>query len=481
VGTTIFPPPRRLLDAVVVGAGPAGIFAALRAARSGGWVLVIDCGPDLNRRAEAGRQGRARESMITSGFGGAGLFSDGKLCLSPRIGSTISNRFPAEQVAGRHRRIDAIIRGGQAVPLDGADAGPTALVAAAADAAGLEYLHYPVRHVGGDRLPHMLARLRRRLAVSARVACDTRCQEVVPASAGGFDVTLEGRLTGRVRGRNVVLAPGKVGAGWLAEAGTRLGLAREAPATKLGLRLEGPREYLRPLARAAADPKLIWHADHGAEVRTHCVCFGGDVVAARYGDLMLAGGDAAAERGSDRSNCALLAAPGGVLPVTPPLARDLVRRINDSCGGRVMAQRLSDFMTGAPTRAPVAEVAEGFSPSLPDAAPGDFTTAFPAPVVGLLRAFVVRLAALCPAALCPGNVMYGPAVERWAYRFTVTDEMEAPSCPGLFLAGDGPGLTGGIIGAADSGWLAGDAVAARQVWARRREPRSHPVHDREGR
>jgi len=82
----------------------------------------------------------------------------------------------------------------------------------------------------------------------------------------------------------------------------------------------------------------------------------------------------------------------------------------------------------------------------------------------LLREFVIRLGGLCPLALHPRNLLYGPAVERWAPRFAVSDEMETDR-PGLFLVGDGPGLTGGVVGAAETGWLAGDAIAGRLMTA----------------
>jgi uncharacterized FAD-dependent dehydrogenase len=99
---------------------------------------------------------------------------------------------------------------------------------------------------------------------------------------------------------------------------------------------------------------------------------------------------------------------------------------------------------------------------MPAARSGDLGSELPAAIVALLREYLHKLAVLCPQSLDPDNQLYGPAVERWASRFAVSDEMETEQ-PGLFLVGDGPGLTGGIIGAADSGWLAGDAIAARCI------------------
>jgi uncharacterized FAD-dependent dehydrogenase len=256
-----------------------------------------------------------------------------------------------------------------------------------------------------------------------------------------------------------VLAPGKVGSAWMDELGARLGLVRDPANPKIGFRLEGPKEFLRPLLSVAGDPKLIWSAGNRAEVRTHCVCYGGDVVPATYDGLLLVGGHSDSRHGADRSNTAVIATAGRDLLLTPTQARDLVAALNRRFGG-VGAQRLGDFQTGTATTGSVLDLANGFTPSMPDAVTGDLSAALPPPITHLLRAFVDRLATLCPQALHPANLIYGPAVERWAPRFCVSDEMETAQ-RGLFLVGDGPGLTGGVIGAAETGWLAGDAIAAR--------------------
>lgn len=312
---------------VVVGAGPAGLFAAARASAAGR-VLLVDSGADLGGRLAARRRGGDQHTTITSGFGGAGLFSDGKLCLSHRIGSTVSHRFPTAEVNGRQRMIDEAIRGGRPAPLAGVDVAAAKELAGLAASAGMEYVHYPVRHVGTDQLPSMLSDVRDQLGDQVQVNCRTSCLDVRPIHCHGAQrwmVELDGgHARWRIAAANVVLAPGKLGASWLADLGERLGLRREPPRPKLGFRLEGPRDFLDPLLAVADDPKLIWRAANGAEARTHCVCPGGDVVAAAYEDLVLVGGHSASDRAQDRSNCALIAAPGTSTPVTDLQARDVV-------------------------------------------------------------------------------------------------------------------------------------------------------------
>ncbi|MEU4243131.1 FAD-binding protein [Actinoplanes sp. NPDC026619] len=451
-------------DVVVVGAGPAGLFAALRAQRVPGIrMLVVDAGLDLTDRLDAQQSRPGDNAIITMGFGGAGLFSDGKLCLSHRIGSTLAHRFPANEVEERQHAIDELIRGGEDAPLLGADVDAAAALERGAAAVGMEFLHYPLRHVGSDQLPRMLSRLRARLGPDVDVRCRTEAVEITESSLPGSRWTVRlhraGDLPTAVYAQHVVLAPGKVGSAWMDRVGAELDLRRHPACPKLGFRLEGRKDFLDPLLSVAGDPKLIWRAGSGAEVRTHCVCYGGDVVPAGYEGLLLVGGHADSGHAADRSNTAVIATAGKDLPLTSSEARGVVATINGRYGGLV-AQSLGDFLAGVPSRQSVAGLAAAFTPSMPAVAPGDLAAALPAPITGLLRRFIERLAGLCPQALDPTNVLYGPAVERWAARFAVSDAMETDR-PGLYLAGDGPGLTGGIIGAAESGWLAGDNIAGR--------------------
>lgn len=450
----------RLFHTVVVGAGPGGLLAAHRSDVPAPGLLLLDGGGDVDDRVSAMRSGNLGDA-VTRGFGGAGLFSDGKLCLSPRIGSTVSHRFDPSHVSARQYSIDDILRSGEPAEVHGADAEAAARLEKSAAAAGLEYVHYPVRHVGTDQLPGMLNRLWTRLAARATIACRTTCIGLRPSGRRDFrwELELDGPEFRRVHAVNVVLAPGKVGASWLVEVGRDLGLRRDEAVPKIGFRLEGAKEFLSPLLKVATDPKVIWSGSDGVEVRTHCVCYGGDVVAADYHGLTLVGGHSTSAHTKDRSNSAIIATAGPKFPLSVDDARSLVAAINSRHRG-VMSQRLGAFLPE--TSVPTVQMVNGFSPSFPDAVPGDFTAEFPTAIVSALQSFLYRLARLCPEALHPDNLLYGPAVERWASRFTVTDSMEAPGHPGLYLVGDGPGLTGGIIGAAETGWLAGDAITAQE-------------------
>jgi uncharacterized FAD-dependent dehydrogenase len=447
---------------VVIGAGPAGLLAAWRCDVPPPGLLLVDGGPGIAERVTMRRRQDEREA-ITHGFGGAGLFSDGKLCLSPRIGSTVSHRFADSEVSRRQNLIDQLLRSGHPAPLRSGDPATVRAVQQAAAAEGMEFLHYPVRHVGTDQLPHLLGRFEERLRAKATIWCQTSCTQITATGRAQAPWALQLRGPHRqvtVEALNVVLAPGKVGAAWLDTAADDLGLLREPAQPKIGFRLEGPRRFLAPLTDAATDPKVIWRGPDGAEARTHCACFGGDVTEASYAGLTLVGGHSTSKQSSDRSNCAVLATAGSREPMTVEQVRALVGRMNDRHGGQVVAQAVGDFLAGRRS-AHIDTAHLRFVPSLAGARAGDLCDDFPAPVVAVLRDFLHRLAKVTPRVLDAGNLLYGPAVERWARRYAVNDSMQAPGFEGLYLVGDGPGLTGGIIGAAETGWIAGDAITAR--------------------
>ncbi|MBB6566320.1 putative FAD-dependent dehydrogenase [Kribbella sandramycini] len=434
------------LALLVVGAGPAGIFAALRSGLPPEQVLIVDEGREVEARLGARRFGLDVPGTIATGFGGAGLFSNGQLCLTHQIGSTIAHRFPAAEVNRRQHAIDAILHDGMDIgelrPI-----GPAAGIAATARRHGLSYLQYAVRQLDSDQLIRMTTRLRDRILHTARLSCETACVAIEP-TGGGWLVRLEGKLNGVFEAANVVLAPGKAGAGWLRETGTALGLSREAAAPRLGVRLQGPAGFLSALLAGSGDPRLTWSVGDGVRVRLQNLS-DGDVVPATSQGLIVVGGTSARAAGFERSS--------GTVMVTSGLCAADVRRIvagvNDASRDGVLTQSLPEFLAGG----------------------GGLDEHYPARLTELLRRFVLRLANVCPEVLHPSTVVHGPAVEGLTDRFDVTDELEARGRPGLYLAGDGPGLTGGIIGAADSGWLAGASIARRSGRTAARPRTRRPV------
>lgn len=444
----------------VIGAGPAGLFAAYRAALAGASVIILEAGASI-----ADRLARNDPSNLVQGFGGAGLFSDGKLTLTPGAGTTLRKRLDPARSAIRLREMAHLLTGEFAAP-----ATPSrdfASFKGQASAAGLLYNHYDVVHVGTEILPKVLSRFQRQLeSLGARIHCGARC-EGIEASGSRWRLVV-GLSNGQDRSHTasivadyVVLAVGKAGALWLGGVATSLGLAREPVAAYVGFRLEGRRPMLSSLVRYSSDPKLRM-VKNGTTVKTHCVCPGGDVVLVDYDGLGVVGGHSASKQDRDRSNTAILASlPTSGRFGTIEGVRALVRRMNSASPRQGMGcQRLADFLIGTPSDGRAADLASGYTPSLPDAIGGDISALFPVEIHESFVQFLHRLSALSPQVVDANNLLYAPAVERWAEVLAVSIEMET-TARGLFAVGDGSGLTSGVLAAGESGWLAGDAIARR--------------------
>jgi len=455
---------------VVVGAGPAGLLAALRAGMSTHDVLLVDHGQELHGRSWSHRRGRDEVRTVTSGFGGAALYSHGRLRFPRRAGTTPVSLFAADDAEDRHREIEALFCDGERPPLRSGDPGAAAALSAMAHAHGLEFVHRSVHWLNEDRMYRILLRLRERVSAVSRILCETRCMDVRPSPSPGarWEIWLSG-ATGEhpypVHVDNVVLAPGR-GAEWLSGLAHRLDLPRTAAQPEFRLHLEGPRGFLDPLLKAGADPLLVRRSPAGATARACGACVGGDV--APIGRHVSAwSGTRTNGRSRNRSHITLLAR-GGDAPAPAgtrrPSAHSPPATGADVAGAAAdpMAQALGDFLADRPTTGGAAEAAAGFDPSLPDAATGSLSAALARPQRHALQELIVRMARLSPQVLRARNVLYGLVAEGHAARFEVTGDMEVPDHPGLFLAGDGSGLTEGIIEAAESGWIAGETIAARE-------------------
>ena len=290
----------------------------------------------------------------------------------------------------------------------------------------------------------------------ARILCETRCLDVRPSARPGalWEVWLsgpQGEYPRPVHADNVVLAPGVGGTDWLGELGQRLRLVGSSSRPAIGVHLEGPRDLLTALLKAGPDPLITWRGPDGTSA--HCVAahLGEGVIPAptRHGAAPWE-----TSRSANRAQLTLLARSDGPQAITSDEARALTG------AGSLIAQTLGDYLLNRPTGGAVADAAAGYTPALPKTRTGSLSAALPRTYQQALTGLIVRLAQLSPPVLREQNMLYG-LVTHGTVQFEVTDAMEATGHPGLYLAGDGPGLTDGIVPAAETGWLAGDAIAAQ--------------------
>jgi uncharacterized protein len=263
-------------DVLIVGAGPAGIFAALELTQAGrARVLMLDKGPALEARRcpsrETGRCMKCATCALLTGWGGSGAFSDGKLTLTTQVGGLLAEiRGELEAVALVREVDDLWVRfGAEGEPYCG-DPDRVEEVARQAALAGLRLQDYPIRHLGTERSGDILGAMYRELVqrgVEVRTRTEVKQILAGDGAVGGVQ-TAKGDL---LRARHVIVAPGREGADWLTQVARSLDLSMSINPVDIGVRVELPAHILAPLTDLLYEPKFIYFSD--SPLTTGCAPF----------------------------------------------------------------------------------------------------------------------------------------------------------------------------------------------------------------
>ncbi len=430
-------------DVAIVGAGPAGLFAALELVDAGFRTVVIDKGVDPRKR-----------TSITCGVGGAGAFSDGKLNLTPRIGGDPAaiGCSPAELEA-LIREVDrAFTRYGAPERYSGEDKEALSSLKKKAAETGIEFIAGRQRHIGTSRIREVIDNFYRDLIARGVVFHLGTKVEVIERSGQGF--VLRGNDLG-VEARYVIAAPGRVGAYWLREVARALGVGPEFGPLDVGVRVEFPAELYELIEHVMYDAKFrVRTSTYDDMVRTFCTNPRGFVVKEDYDEFVLVNGHAENEKKTENTNFALLVHIELTDPVedTTEYGRAIAKLATTIGGGRPILQRLKDLKKGRRStperlrRVPI-------EPTLADHTPGDISMALPHRVVMDIVEAIERLDRIIPGLAADGTLIYAPEIKFYDTRYRVRKGMET-ELPGFYVAGDASGHSRGIVFAAVTGILA---------------------------
>lgn len=442
-------------DVVIIGAGPSGIFAALTLAkRKAGRVILLEQGKDL-----AGRRRERREDML-SGWGGAGAFSDGKLTLSPEVGGFLSEYLnPAALDDLLSFTDEQYVTHGAPVRVFGDTSSAVEELADRARLADLKLIPSRIRHIGTDNCPVVLERFRNSVADSVEVRTGCRVERIVVEQGKVAGVALEG---GEVLGcRFVVAAPGRSGAGWMKDQIEALELPTQAAPVDIGVRVELPGAVLKELTDITYESKLVYYSKtFDDKIRTFCMNPYGEVVTEWHGGITTINGHSYADNRGENTNFAILVSSTFTEPFDDPIGYGrYIAKLANLLGGGAIVQRLGDLLAGR--RSTPARVARCLTrPSLRDATPGDLSFVLPyRHLLGIIE-MLAALEKMAPGVYSRHTLLYGVEVKFYSNRIQLSPEMET-GVQNLFAAGDGAGVTRGLIQASASGVLAARAVAGR--------------------
>ncbi|MGB2982602.1 MAG: FAD-dependent oxidoreductase [Candidatus Bipolaricaulia bacterium] len=436
-------------DVVIVGAGSAGLFAALFLAESDLDVLVI----------ERGLAPKERES-ITYGVGGAGTFSDGKLNLTPKIGGDPTAIGCSEDELLRliGQVDDVFTRCGAPATYSGEDEDALAQLNQAAAQAGIEFIAGRQRHIGTSKIREVIDALYHDLierGIEFRLG--TRV-EGIAKDAEGFRVALD---SGSISARYVIAAPGRSGAYWLREVARGLDVGPEFGPLDVGVRVEFPAELYAQIEHIMYDAKLrVRTATYDDMVRTFCTNPRGFVVREDYEEFALVNGHAENDRKSNNTNFALLVHVELTDPVedTTQYGRAIAELATTIGGGRPILQRLKDLKQGRRSTAErISRVR--IDPTLREYTPGDVSMALPQRIVVDILESIDRLDRILPGLASDSTLIYAPEIKFYDTQYRVVEGMET-ELPGFYVVGDASGHSRGIVFAAVTGILSAQRIRA---------------------
>lgn len=455
-------------DVIIVGGGPAGIFAALQLCQVGDVsILLVEKGKDINQRRCPVRDtdGSCVECLpcnLVCGLGGAGAFSDGKLVLSSQVGGHLEEYLGYEAVERLIRGVDDLyLKFGASENLYGA--GPHLdNICQRAEKAGLKLIPTPVRHMGTENCYSVLRAMQEYLTPRIEFKLDTMAAKTIVEDENVRGIATDDGT--EYYCRYLILAPGREGADWFSREAERLKLTMHNNPIDVGVRVELPATVMKKITDALYEVKLEYYSrSFNDRIRTFCMCPSGEVIMESTGGsdpVVTVNGHSYSGWKSDNTNFALLVSTDFTKPFHEPIAYGkYLARLANLLGGGVLVQRLGDLLDGH--RSTPERIEKGrVKPTLKSAAPGDLSFALPYRHLTGLVEMLQAMDRMVPGVASPDTLLYGLEVKFYSFRPELSSCLET-EVNNLFAVGDGTGVSRGLVQASAAGMVAAVEILNR--------------------
>ena len=455
-----------MFDVVIIGAGPAGLFAAYELVnkKKDIKIAILDRGSFVkNRVCPMNKLGvpckNCNPCAILSGYGGAGTFSDGKLNFIPKLGKSDLTKYMSESEA--YKLIDETEEIFNEFKMD-ADVYPSNMdeaeeIRKKVAVAGAKLLIIKQKHLGSDHLPEYIQGISDYLEKKNVKLFERANVEDIIKIKNGYDVLYNKKE--KISAKRVIVAPGRTGAKWVQELADKYNIEYTSKSIEVGVRVEVRKDIMKDITNVIYDPTIfIKTKTYGDEIRTFCTNPGGFVAKENYYGYICVNGHALKDIKSNNTNFAFISKVNLTEPVTNTrLYGESIAKIANVLGdGKPIIQNLKDLKNGR--RSEWHRLNKGFiEPTLKDCVAGDLALVLPHRIITNILEGLEILDKIIPGINNDDTLLYGPEIKFFSNEIETDNNFKLED-EDIYFVGDGSGKAGNIVTAAATG-----LVAARDI------------------
>ncbi len=442
-------------DVIIIGAGPGGIFAAyeLMQRQPTLKIAVFEAGHALHKRhcPIDGEKIKTciscKSCSIMSGFGGAGAFSDGKYNITNDFGGTLFEYIGKKRALELMHYVDDINMryGGEGTKLYSTAGTKFKTLCIQND---LHLLDASVRHLGTDINYIVLENLYNELKEKVTFFFDSPV-ETVEAAEGGYAVHCNGAV---YRCEKCIISVGRIGSKWMEKVCKELKIPTKSNRVDIGVRVELPAAVFAHLTDELYESKIVYRTEtYGDKVRTFCMNPRGAVVNENTNGIITVNGHSYEDsaKQTENTNFALLVSKHFSEPFKDSNGYgESIARLSNMLGGGVIVQRFGDLIRGR--RSTEKRMEDSFFTPTLNATPGDLSLVLPKRILDGIIEMIYALDKVAPGTANDDTLLYGVEVKFYNMEVEVNERLES-RYPGLYIIGDGSGITHSLSHASASG------------------------------
>lgn len=454
-------------DVIIVGAGPGGIFSAYELTKQDPKmkIAVFESGHPLEKRhcpidgEKIKSCVKCKSCSIMSGFGGAGAFSDGKYNITNNFGGTLHEHIGKKQALDLMKYVDEINMkfGGEGTKLYTTANSKFKKLCIQNK---LNLLDASVRHLGTDINFIVLENLYKELKDKVDFFFETPVKAIEQSDDGYITVTDKGDF----ECKNCIVSVGRSGSKWMEKVCKDLKISTKSNRVDIGVRVELPAVVFSHLTDELYESKIVYRTEKFEDnVRTFCMNPYGIVVNENTNGIVTVNGHSYEDPSmrTENTNFALLVSKHFSEPFEDSNGYgESIARLSNMLGGGVMVQRFGDLVRGR--RSNNKRIEEGLVTPTLAATPGDLSLVLPKRILDGIMEMIYALDKIAPGTANDDTLLYGVEVKFYNMEVEIDEHLQTKH-KGLYMIGDGSGITHSLSHASASGVYVARNIAAQNI------------------